>query len=71
MSFAVIATLSFMSLFFFSRLLMIVSDVLDEKLNNMQKGTWRTMKTVASGVTAKNKKRTGDEDGNEKRLDDD
>ncbi|POS79538.1 ADP-ribosylation factor [Diaporthe helianthi] len=70
-SFAVIATLSFMSLFFFSRLLMIVSDVLDEKLHNMQKGTWRTVKTVASGVAAKNKRRTGDDDSGEKRLDDD
>lgn len=66
-----IATLSFMSLFFFSRLLMIVSDVLDEKLNNMQKGTWRTMKTVASEVGGKKKRRKGDEDSDEKGLDDD
>lgn len=66
-----IAALSFMSLFFFSRLLMIVSDVLDEKLNNMQKGTWRTMKTMANGVGAKKKRRSGDEDSDEKRLDDD
>lgn len=65
-----IATLSFMSLFFFSRLLMIVSDILDEKLNNMQKGTWRTMKTVANGVAPK-KKRGTEDDSNEKRLDDD
>ncbi|KAH8788445.1 hypothetical protein F5883DRAFT_5394 [Diaporthe sp. PMI_573] len=70
-SFAVISALSFMSLFFFSRLLMIVSDVLDEKLNNMQKGTWRTMKTMASGVGPKKKRRAGDEDSGEKRLDDD
>lgn len=65
-----IATLSFMSLFFFSRLLMIVSDVLDEKLNNVQKGTWRTVKTMASGVGPKKKQQTESEDGDEKRLDD-
>lgn len=66
-----IATLSFMSLFFFSRLLMIVSDVLDDKLNNMQKGTWRTAKRMASGVGAKRKRRAEGEDSDEKRLDDD
>ncbi|KAK7739325.1 hypothetical protein SLS63_001668 [Diaporthe eres] len=70
-SFAVIATLSFMSLFFFSRLLMIVSDVLDEKLNKMQKGTWRTVKSVANGVGAKKKGRGDGEESDEKRLDDD
>lgn len=36
-SFAVIAALSFSSLFFFSRLLMFVSDVLDEKIHNTQR----------------------------------
>lgn len=66
-----IATLSFMSLFFFSRLLMIVSDVLDEKLNNMQKGTWNRVKNVANGVGAKKKRQTDGEDSDEKRLDDD
>lgn len=66
-----IATLSFMSLFFFSRLLMIVSDVLDEKLNNMQKGTWRTVKTMANGVGAKTKRQSEGEDSDEKRLEDD
>lgn len=66
-----IATLSFMSLFFFSRLLMIVSDVLDEKLNNMQKGTWRTMKTMANGVGPKKKGRGDGEENDEKRLEDD
>lgn len=66
-----IATLSFMSLFFFSRLLMIVSDVLDEKLNNMQKGTWRTVKTMANGVGGKRKRRGEGEDSDEKGLDDD
>jgi hypothetical protein len=59
-----------MSLFFFSRLLMIVSDVLDEKLKNMQRGTWRTMKTMANGVGAKKKRQGADEDGDEKNLDD-
>ncbi|KAJ0121764.1 hypothetical protein J7T55_008931 [Diaporthe amygdali] len=68
-SFAVIATLSFMSLFFFSRLLMIVSDILDEKLNNMQKGTWRTVKTVTKEVSARTIGRRGSADNDEKRLD--
>lgn len=64
-----IATLSFMSLFFFSRLLMIVSDILDEKLNNMQKGTWRTVKTVTKEVSARTIGRRGSADNDEKRLD--
>lgn len=66
-----IATLSFMSLFFFSRLLMIVSDVLDEKLNNMQKGTWNKVKKMANGAEGKKKRRKGGEDSDEKGLDDD
>lgn len=43
-TFAVIATLSFLSLFFFSRFLMIVSDVLDEKIHRIQISSWRTIK---------------------------
>lgn len=43
-AFAVIATLSFLSLFFFSRFLMIVSDVLDEKVHQIQISSWRTIK---------------------------
>ncbi|KAL1865480.1 hypothetical protein Daus18300_007125 [Diaporthe australafricana] len=70
-SFAVISALSFACLFFFSRLLMIVSDVLDEKISNMQKGTWRTMKTMTNGLGPKKSGRGGVMDSDEKRLDDD
>jgi hypothetical protein len=58
-TFAVIATLSFLSLFFFSRFLMIVSDVLDEKIHQIQKSSWRTIK---HGLSGKGKKGT-DQDG--------
>lgn len=42
-SFAVVATMSFMSLFFFSRLLVIVSDYLDEKIANFQNKVGRAV----------------------------
>ncbi|ROW18067.1 hypothetical protein VPNG_00310 [Cytospora leucostoma] len=54
-TFAVIATLSFMSLFFFSRLLMVVSDLLDEKVHQMQTSSWRTIKHGLSGRRKKGK----------------
>ncbi|KAK7737421.1 hypothetical protein SLS53_006494 [Cytospora paraplurivora] len=54
-TFAVIATLSFMSLFFFSRLLMVVSDLLDEKVHQIQKSSWRTIKHGLSGRRKKGK----------------
>lgn len=40
-AFAVVATLSFLSLFFFSRHLMVVSDVIDEKVNAAQRAAAR------------------------------
>lgn len=54
-TFAVIATLSFLSLFFFSRFLMVVSDVLDEKVHAAQMAV---AKKVYKSVTRK-----GGEDG--------
>ncbi|KUI66233.1 hypothetical protein VM1G_02043 [Cytospora mali] len=61
-TFAVIATLSFLSLFFFSRLLMIVSDVLDEKVHNIQKKSWRTIK---QGLNKKGQEGKGKDAGND------
>ncbi|CAN8099062.1 unnamed protein product [Discula destructiva] len=42
-SFAVVATMSFLSLFFFSRLLVVVSDVLDEKVSIIEKKVGRSV----------------------------
>lgn len=68
-TFAVIATLSFLSLFFFSRLLMIVSDVLDEKIHQVQKSSWKTIK---HGLRGKGKNGTDeDEAQNDKGRDSD
>lgn len=61
-TFAVIATLSFLSLFFFSRMLMVVSDVLDEKVHQVQKSSWRTIK---QGFTRKGKKNKDGENEDE------
>ncbi|KUI57243.1 hypothetical protein VP1G_04493 [Cytospora mali] len=61
-TFAVIATLSFLSLFFFSRMLMIVSDVLDEKVHQIQKKSWRTIK---QGLNKKGQKGKGKDAGND------
>lgn len=73
-TFAVIATLSFLSLFFFSRLLMVVSDVLDEKVQSIQRSVGRGARRMfsrggARGVEDEDKR--GDEDGNGKPLDED
>ncbi|ROW11241.1 hypothetical protein VMCG_01402 [Cytospora schulzeri] len=58
-TFAVIATLSFLSLFFFSRFLMIVSDMLDEKVHQVQKSSWRTIKQGLSGTRTKGNNEDG------------
>lgn len=62
-SFAVIATLSFMSLFFFgffSRMLMLVSDVLDEKVHDAHR---LMMRGVQKAFTRRAKKEKVDGDG--------
>lgn len=59
-AFAVIATLSFMSLFFFSRLLMVVSDVLDEKVHGAQKSVGRAVQGL---FTRRAKKEKDDGEG--------
>lgn len=58
-TFAVIATLSFLSLFFFSRMLMVVSDVLDEKVHQVQKSSWKTIKNGLSKGKGKKGKTEG------------
>lgn len=61
-TFAVIATLSFLSLFFFSRFLMVVSDVLEEKVHAMQT---TVVKTLYRSVTMKkgDDRTEGDDEG--------
>lgn len=59
-AFAVIATLSFSSLFFFSRFLMVVSDVLDDKIQAAQSAV---AKTVYKSVTRKKDETEGDDGG--------
>lgn len=54
-AFAVVATLSFMSLFFFSRLLMVVSDLLEERVHQIQKLSWRSIKHGLGGRRKKGK----------------
>lgn len=61
-AFAVIATLSFMSLFFFSRLLMVVSDVLDEKVHDAQRSMGRGVQRLFTR-SAKKDKADGDGGG--------
>lgn len=68
-TFAVIATLSFLSLFFFSRFLMIVSDVLDEKVHQIQKSSWRTIKHGLSGKGKKGAEQDGAQDDKERDSD--
>lgn len=58
-TFAVVAAMSFMSLFFFSRLLMVVSDVLDEKIHGFQRSVGRRAKRLIS----RRDKTKGDGDG--------
>lgn len=59
-TFAVIATLSFLSLFFFSRFLMVVSDVVDEKVHAAQSAV---AKKVYTSVTGKKGLREEDDGG--------
>ncbi|KAJ4413778.1 hypothetical protein N0V82_008322 [Gnomoniopsis sp. IMI 355080] len=73
-SFAVVATLSFMSLFFFSRLLMVVSDVLDEKIHNFQRSVGRGVVKLSTSVRGRKAEEEGEGEGIgddplEKRLD--
>lgn len=75
-SFAVVATMSFLSLFFFSRLLMVVSDVLDEKIHNFQRSVGKGfMKLGAfvpgtkSGKGQGEAEEAGEDDAIAKRLD--
>lgn len=77
-SFAVVATMSFLSLFFFSRLLMVVSDVLDEKIHNFQSSVGRGVVKITESVrgrkiVAGHGEREGgaEDDAIEKRVDDD
>lgn len=72
-AFAVVATMSFMSLFFFSRLLMVVSDVLDEKIHGFQRLVGRRAKRLISRKD--DKEGDGDygveDEGREKGVDED
>lgn len=61
-TFAVIATLSFLSLFFFSRFFLVVSDVLEEKVHAMQSAA---VKKVYRSVTGKKKKEKDVDDGDD------
>lgn len=64
-AFAVVATSSFLSLFFFSRLLMVISDVLDEKVhaaqNTIARGVWKGVKGMVwkKGKTSREEHRSG------------
>ncbi|KAJ4394257.1 hypothetical protein N0V93_003474 [Gnomoniopsis smithogilvyi] len=49
-SFAVVATMSFLSLFFFSRPLMVASDVLGEKIHNFQKSMGRAIVKLTASI---------------------
>lgn len=75
-SFAVVATMSFLSLFFFSRLLMVVSDALDEKIHNFQTSVGRSVMKVTKSVRGRKARgqgegeREGEEDDNGKRFED-
>lgn len=77
-AFAVVATMSFLSLFFFSRLLMVVSDVLDEKIHNFQTSVARNFiratEIVRGRKTVEDQgegERGVEDDTVEKRVDDD
>lgn len=76
-SFAVVATMSFLSLFFFSRLLMVVSDVLDEKIHDFQRSVVRGFVKVTASLRGKKASEGpgegaegGEDDTIDKRLDD-
>ncbi|KAF7370024.1 putative adp-ribosylation factor protein [Mycena sanguinolenta] len=73
--FAVIATMSFISVFFFSKLLMVASDVLDEQVANFQRRVGRSMVNLFSRKrTAPGQGQSGggiDDDGSRKRSEED
>lgn len=76
-SFAVVATMSFLSLFFFSRLLMVVSDVLDDKIHNFQRSVGRgfmklgdSIRGTKSGKGQEEVEEAGEDGAIVKRLDD-
>lgn len=77
-AFAVVATMSFLSLFFFSRLLMVLSDVLDEKIHNFQRSVGQGIVKLTASVRGRKVPEGQGEDGGggeddtrEKRLEDD
>lgn len=75
-AFAVVAALSFMSLFFFSKLLMVVSDVLDEKVQTFQTSVGKSAMWLGKKFSGTKDSVSGqaegedDDNGGMKRLED-